>query len=420
MEISSHVICIGNEIMLGHINNTNAQHISENLSSIGIKTAKHLSIPDDPKVIIDSIKNSLRDANIVIVTGGLGPTVDDLTLDCIAKALDRKLIFKDKVADYIRQHFKKRGLKMPKNNLRQALIPQGAAPILNNIGSAPGLIIPSPFPLPKGERVRVRGSVLIALPGVPFEIHDMMENTVLGFLKKRFSPSKLIKSRVIKITGLPESKVNEKIEDILKLGGNVQMGIYPHPEEITVKITVTDKNPGATIKKIERKIKSRLGNYIFGYDDERLEEVVGKLLLKKKKTLAVAESCTAGLLANRITDVSGSSKYFRMGVVTYSNQSKNKLLNVTVKKHGAVSIETASAMAKNVRLLADASIGIGISGIAGPTGGTKNKPVGIVYIALSTKKKTMCKEFRFLGQRNIVKFKASQAALNFIRLHAFV
>ncbi len=405
MEISSHVICIGNEIMLGHINNTNAQHISEKLSSIGIKTAKHLSIPDIPKIIINSIRNSLRDATIVIVTGGLGPTVDDLTLDCIAKALDKKLIFRDRVANHVRQHFKKRGLKMPKNNLRQALIPQGATPILNNIGSAPGLII------------QTKGKVLIALPGVPFEMYDMMENTILGFLKKRFSPAKQIKSRVIKITGLPESKVNEKIEDILKLSGNVQMGIYPHPEEITVKITVTDKNPGVTIKKIERKIKSRLGNYIFGYDDEKLEEIVGKLLLKKKKTLAVAESCTAGLLASRITDVSGSSKYFKMGVITYSNQSKNKLLNVAIKKDGAVSKEVASAMAKNVRLLADTSIGIGISGIAGPTGGTKKKPIGLVYIALSTKKKTICKEFRFLGQRNIIKFKATQAALNMIRLH---
>ncbi|MDP8229984.1 MAG: competence/damage-inducible protein A [Candidatus Gorgyraea atricola] len=411
MEISSHVICIGNEIMLGHINNTNAQHISEKLSSIGIKTAKHLSIPDVPKVIINSIKNSLADANIVIVTGGLGPTVDDLTLDCIGKALDRKLIFKDRVANHIRQHFKNRKLKMPKNNLRQALIPEGATPILNNIGSAPGLII------------QTKGKVLIALPGVPFEMHAMIKDTVLGFLKKRFSPGRLIKSRVIKITGLPESKVNEKIEDILKLGGNVQMGIYPHPEEITVKITVTDKKADATIKKIERKIKSRLGNYIFGYDEEKLEEVVGKLLLKKKKTLAVAESCTAGLLASRITDVSGSSRYFKMGVVTYSNQAKNKLLYVpkdTIKQHGAVSKQVASAMAKNMRLLADASIGIGISGIAGPTGGTKKKPVGLVYIALSTKKKTICKEFRFLGQRNIIKFKATQAALNLVRLHGLV
>ncbi len=409
MKISAHVICIGNEIMLGHINNTNAQYASENLSGIGIKTTKHLSISDNPDVIISCIKKSLRDADIVIVTGGLGPTVDDLTLDCISKALDRKLIFNNKVANHIKEHFKKRGLKMPKNNLRQAFVPKGAIPILNNIGTAPGLIIPTD------------GKVLVALPGVPFELYPMFDNKVLPYLKKRFNPGKTIKSRVIKITGLPESRVNEKVEDILKLGGNVEMGIYPHPEEITVKITVTEKNAksaNAIIKKIERRIKSRLGKHIFGYDDETLEEIVGGLLLKKKKTLAIAESCTGGLLANRVTNVPGSSKYFLMGVVAYSNASKNKILSVrqeTIKKYGAVSKEVTSLMAKNVRLSSGADIGIGISGIAGPGGGSRKKPVGLVYVALSTKKKTVSREFRFLGQREIIKQKATQAALNMLR-----
>jgi nicotinamide-nucleotide amidase len=301
---------------------------------------------------------------------------------------------------------------MPKNNLRQALIPEGAIPIPNNIGTAPGLIIPVG-----------NNKVVIAFPGVPFELYPMFENTAAAYLKKCFSKGNIIKSRMIKITGLPESKVNEKIEDILKLSGDVQMGIYPHPEEITVKITVTEKNDqkaSAIIRKVEKKIKSRLGGYIFGYDDDKLEEVVGKLLLGKKKTLAIAESCTGGLLASRITDVAGSSKYFKMGVVAYSNESKNKILNIsieTIKKYGAVSKQVASLMAKNVQLLALTDIGIGISGIAGPTGGTKKKPVGLVYIALSTKEKLMCKEFRFLGQRNIIKYKTTQAALNILRLH---
>ena len=309
---------------------------------------------------------------------------------------------------------------MPKNNLRQALIPEGAKYILNNIGSAPGLIVQGTATgrsLNGGDKVKA----LIALPGVPFEMHDMLEKTVLAYLKKHFLPNLIIKSRVIKITGLAESKVNEKVEDILKISGNVQMGIYPHPEEITVKITVTDKSAkkvNLTINKIEKRVKSRLGNYIFGYDNEKLEEIAGKLLLKKKKTLSIAESCTGGLLANRITDISGSTKYFRMGVVTYSNELKNKVLNIpieTIKKHGAVSRQVASLMAKNVRKLSNSSIGIGISGIAGPSGGTKKKPVGLVYIALSTKTKTVCKEHRFLGQREIIKYKATQAALNMIR-----
>lgn len=409
MDISCTVICIGNEILLGHINNTNAQYISQYLTNIGIKTSLHVSIPDDHQTISSSIRKSLLDSDIVVLTGGLGPTVDDITLECISMALNKKLIFNKKVAEHIRSHFKKRKLKMPKNNLRQALIPEGAKYILNNIGSAPGLII------------CVGKKVLIALPGVPFEMQDMIEKSVTPYLKKHFLPDLIIKSHVIKITGLAESVVNEKIEDILKIGGNVQMGIYPHPEEISVKITVTDKSANkvnSTINKIEKNIKSRLGYYIFGYDNEKLEQVIGKLLLKKKKTLSIAESCTGGLLADRITDIPGSTKYFQIGVVTYSNESKNKVLNIpieTIKEHGAVSRQVASLMAKNVRLLGRSDIGIGISGIAGPTGGTKKKPVGLVYISLSTKDKTLCKEFRFLGQRNIIKFKATQAALNMIR-----
>lgn len=410
MNVTSYIICIGNEIMLGHIENTNASYISKILSTIGINTARQLSIPDDPEVIISSIKEGLLNANITIITGGLGPTVDDLTLECIGGALHKKLIFKNSVANHIKAHFKKRKLKMPANNLRQALIPQNAKVILNDIGTAPGLMI------------HIREKILVALPGVPFEMRSMLDQTVIPYLKKVFNPDRIIKSRVIKITGLAESKVNEKIEDILKIGGNVQMGIYPHPEEITVKITVTHKNKkklDSTINKIERRIKSRLGNYIFGYDDEKLEEVTGKLLLKKKKTLSIAESCTGGLLANRITDIPGSSRYFLIGLTVYSNASKNKVLNIPldkIKKYGAVSKQVAKAMAKNVRLLAKSDIGIGISGIAGPGGGTKKKPVGLVYIALSTKNKTICKEYRFLGQRNIIKYKATQAALDMIRL----
>jgi nicotinamide-nucleotide amidase len=422
MEPQAQIICIGNEIMLGHIANTNAQFVSDKLIQIGIKTAKHIDIPDIPDVIISSIRKALNESRIVILSGGLGPTVDDITLECIAKALNKKLIPNKKIIQKIQAHFKNRRIKMPKNNLRQALIPEGAIPIDNNIGTAPGLIIPSPFPLPKGERVRVRGKVLMAFPGVPFELYPMFENTALPYLKKNFPTGLIIKSRLIKITGLAESKVNEMIEDILKISGNVEMGIYPHPEEIHVKITVTDKNEksaGLIIRKIEKKINSRLKNYIFGYDNEKLEEIIGKMLLKSKKTLAIAESCTGGLLASRITDIPGSSDYFKLGLVTYSNASKNKLLNIPIeiiKKYGAVSKQVAMLMAKNVRILAGADYGIGISGIAGPSGAMPKKPIGLTYIALSKKNKTICREFHFTGTRGLIKYKSTQAALNLLRI----
>lgn len=429
MEISAQVICIGNEIMLGHIANTNAQFISNKLASIGIKTSKHLDIPDNPEVIISSIKKSLSESEIVILSGGLGPTVDDITLECIAKSLDKKLTFNKNIAGQIKRHFKRRHIKMPFNNLRQAMIPEGAIPINNHLGTAPGLIIPlssSRAGLPVlrsfSEGVNLPYcSVLIAFPGVPFELYPMFENTALPYLKKYFKINQIIKSRIIKITGLAESKVNEIIEDILKISSNVQMGIYPHPEEIHVKITVTEKNEKSAaliINKIEKQIKFRLKDYIFGYDNDKLEEIVGKMLLKSKKTLVIAESCTGGLLASRITDIPGSSDYFKLGLITYGNEPKNKLLNIpieTIKKYGAVSKQVATLMAKNVRAIASADYGIGISGIAGPAGATKNKPVGLVYIALSTKNKTFCEEFRFIGTRNLIKYKSTQAALNLLR-----
>ena len=420
MSISAQIICIGNEIMLGHIANTNASFISKKIASIGIKTAKHLDIPDDPEVIISSIKKALSESEIVILSGGLGPTVDDITLECIAKALDKKLLFNKDTANRIKAHFKRRKIKMPENNLRQALVPEGAIPINNNLGTAPGLILPLPF---MGEG-RGEGKVraLLAFPGVPHELYSMLENTALLYLKKHFQTGKIIKSRLIKITGLAESKVNEMIESILRISGKIQMGIYPHPEEIQVKITVTEKNEksaGLAISKIEKKIKSRLKDYIFGYDTEKLEEIVGKKLLKSRKTLAIAESCTGGLLASRITDIPGSSIYLKLGLITYGNESKNKLLNIpmdAIKKYGAVSKQIASLMAKNVQIMAGVDYGIGISGIAGPGGATKKKPIGLVYVALATKNKTICKEFNFIGTRSLIKYKSTQAALNMLRL----
>jgi nicotinamide-nucleotide amidase len=424
MAISAQVISIGNEIMLGHIANTNAQFISNKLSNIGIRTSIHLDIPDDPEIIVSSIRKALNESEIVILSGGLGPTVDDLTLECIAKALNKKLIFNKKISERIKSHFKRRKIKMPANNMRQALLPEGAIPINNNIGTAPGLIIPlTPIPSPiskKWERDRVR--VLLAFPGVPHELYPMLEKTAMPYLKKKFPSGRIIKSRVIKITGLAESRVNELIEDILKLSGKVQMGIYPHPEEIQVKITVTEKNEKSVdliINRVQKRIESRLKNYIFGYDNEVLEGLAGKGLLKSGKTLATAESCTGGLLASRITDVPGSSNYFKLGLIAYSNESKNKLLAIpaeTIKKYGAVSKQVAILMAKNARVLAGTDYGAGITGIAGPGGATNKKPVGLVYIALATRKKTICREFRFIGTRNLIKYKSTQAALNILRV----
>jgi nicotinamide-nucleotide amidase len=249
----------------------------------------------------------------------------------------------------------------------------------------------------------------------------LLERDILPYLKRLAGKSWLIRSRVIKIAGLAESQVNGRVKDLLELRPPVTVGIYAKLGEVDLKIMAKDKSSdsaGKRIARIENIIRKRLGRYIFGSDDETLEGAVGRLLIMKKKTLAIAESCTGGLVANRITDIAGSSRYFMTGVVAYSNSTKIRLLGVsaeTLRRYGAVSKKTALEMAKGVRLLASADIGIGITGIAGPAGGTRPKPVGLVYIAFSTGKINLVKECRFKGARDEIKFQASQVALDILR-----
>ncbi|MDB4349761.1 nicotinamide-nucleotide amidohydrolase family protein, partial [Omnitrophica bacterium] len=242
-------------------------------------------------------------------------------------------------------------------------------------------------------------------------------------LKKLKGRAWTIKSRSLKLIGLPEARVNDKVEDLLQLSGQITVGIYTYVGEVALRITVkakTDKAADTAIKRLENKIKKRLGDVVYGTDNETLQEVVGRILTKSKKTLAIAESCTGGGVSDLITNVPGSSNYFTMGIIAYSNRNKIKRLNIKgdlIKKYGAVSKDVAKSMADNVREVANTDIGLGITGIAGPGGQTKKKPIGLVYIALSTKKKKIMKEFRFSGSREEIKLQASQQALNLLRLN---
>ncbi len=298
---------------------------------------------------------------------------------------------------------------MPLCNKRQAYVPEGSLIMKNDVGTAPGIIL------------ETNKKLLIALPGPSFEMKPMVDNIVIPYLKKRFALKNIIKSKTVKLAGLPESTVNEKVKDLLKLSPPTTVGIYASPYQIELRITAKardEKTADKEIKKIEKIIHKRLKNYIFGQDSDTLEEVIGKLLLKNKKTISIAESCTGGLLTNRITNISGSSKYLKMAIIVYSNESKINQLNIPeeiIKKYGAVSKEVALAMARNVRNISETDIGIGITGIAGPTGATKTKPVGLVYIALSTDKKNICNKFNFIGDRLTIKTKSSDAALEMVR-----
>ncbi|MBN1526763.1 MAG: nicotinamide-nucleotide amidohydrolase family protein [Candidatus Omnitrophica bacterium] len=375
------IISIGTELLLGHIVNTNAAYLARKLAETGIDLYHQMTVGDNPLRLYESLRRTLDRSDIVITTGGLGPTVDDITIRTVAKLLNRRLI------------------------------PKGVKWLRNKVGTAPGLI------------AEHKGKIIICLPGPPRELEPMFANDALPYLRKKSGGWTLL-SRAIKTTGLAESQVNAKVKDLLDIKPPTTVGIYAKLGEVTLKVMSKAKGKKAArrdIARVEKTVVSRLKNNIFGYDDQTLEEAVGKALRKKKRTIAVAESCTGGLVSSRITNVSGSSDYFLMGTVTYANKAKEKILGVpkeALKKRGAVSKEVAAMMAKGVRKLAGAYIGIGITGIAGPTGGTAKKPVGLVYIALVTDKKRIVRECRFRGSRKEIKFQASQVALDMIRRNA--
>ncbi len=424
--MQSEIICAGTEILLGHIVNTNATYISQKLAEIGINLYYHTVVGDNPERLNSTIKNSLKRSDIVIITGGLGPTVDDITLETISKVTHRPLILNGKELKRIKSCFSAIGVPMAESNIRQAYIPKGAIIINNNMGTAPGFII------------ELGRKVLIALPGVPLELTPMMEDTVIPYIKEKFYSGGmsdwaggLIKSRTLKITGLGESKVNEEVSDLLKMSGNVTVGIYAHVAQVDLKITAkAHDEPQAVylISPVEEEIRNRLGNYIFGTDTDTLESVAAKFLVENNLTISTAESCTGGGLAKRLTDIPGSSAYFKLGIIAYSNEAKIERLNVPkemLKRYGAVSSQVAIKMADAVRKSARTDIGVSITGIAGPAGATKTKPVGLVYIALSKKTigKTgetpvlpiICKRFNFQGSRDTIRFKATQSALDMLR-----
>ncbi|MFH1996277.1 MAG: competence/damage-inducible protein A [Candidatus Omnitrophota bacterium] len=407
--MKAEIIAIGTELLLGHVVNTNTSFLARGLASLGIDLFCQTTVGDNKKRLREALTLASNRADIIITSGGLGPTLDDITCETLARFAKRELIPNKSIQKTIRSHFRSRKLKTPTESLRQALIPAGARWVRNGVGTAVGLIL---------ER---RNTLIIALPGPPHELEPMFDKAISPYLRKYFSSSWTIRSRYINTTGLVESQIHRKIKDLLNIGPNPTVGIYAKPGQVELKISAKAAGPKKAdrlIASVERIAKRRLKDYIFGYDGDTLESVVGDLLTKKKKTIATAESCTGGLLSNRITNISGSSGYFLLGVVSYSKSAKMKLLGVrgkTLKDFGAVSGNVAREMARGIRSLAASDIGIGITGIAGPKGGTKKKPVGLVCISFSSGKKTVTKEFIFKGTRAEIKNRSCQAALDMIR-----
>ncbi len=408
--MKTEIIAIGTEILSGDLINTNTPYLNKKLSNIGLEVSLNTEVPDKPGKLKNTIKASIERSDIIITVGGLGPTEDDITVKAIAGALGRRLIFNKTAGKWIKEHFKKRKLKCHKINFKQAYVPEGTICLPNKIGTAPGLLIKI-----------AKGRFLIALPGPPGELKSIFENSVLSFLETKRKTKKVIISRIIKTTGSPESQIAAKIKGLMRLGGDITMGSYPHPHEVDLKITVTassKKEADKKINKIHNILKKRLGLICFGINEDTIESVIGKLLTSRRKTLSVAESCTGGLLSNRITDIPGSSNYFISGVVAYSNAEKVRILKIkkeTLKKYGAVSCQVAKSMAKNLRKMCGADYSLSITGIAGPGGATNKKPVGLVYIGLADKKGCRVKKFLFLGSRPVIKLQITEAALDILR-----
>jgi nicotinamide-nucleotide amidase len=407
--IKACVVSIGNELLNGHTTDTNCSYICGRLLSIGIPVVNSYTVGDDIKQIVRSLKRAAEDADIVIVTGGLGPTDDDLTRQAFAELLGAKLQVKPALLKDIRKFFADRGLPMPENNTIQACIPKGASPLENPFGTAPGIF------------AKMKRKLFFAMPGVPVEMKEMLEKSVLPRLAKKGAGGFTVVKKV-RCFGVGESALAEKLGDLLTRGRNPLINITVSSGVITLHVVAsakTKKQAEQMAKKDVNHFHSLLGNLIFGFDDQTLPEVVGRCLMQHRKTITVAESCTGGLLTKLITDIPGASEYFTHGWITYSNRAKTELLGVPkqlIEKHGAVSEQVASAMAIAARQKAKSDFAIAITGIAGPAGGSKQKPVGLVYISVCDQNDCQTKKCLFSYTRDLIRTRAALTALNMLRL----
>jgi nicotinamide-nucleotide amidase len=408
--MNAHIITIGDEILIGQTINTNAAFIGEKLSGIQVNVRKTSTVPDNEEDILREFKTCLNENDLVVVTGGLGPTHDDITRTCIVKFFHTELIRNEEVLDDVRNFFKKRGRKITKINEDQSLVPKNAAVIRNERGTAPGIWIE------KDDKI------FVVMPGVPFEMKAMMDNYIIPKLQeKTINKDSFLKRGNLLTTGIPESTLFERLGDIDELLGGAKLAFLPSQFGVKLRVTVEEKNEETATNKlseIEQKIRSKAGRFIYSKQDEPLENVIARMLIERGLTIAVAESCTGGLISNLLTNISGSSKFYQRGVISYSNASKIEILKVsedTIAQYGAVSVETARQMAEGIRSISGTDLGLAITGIMGPTGGSSEKPIGLAYVGICDEKVCTAKKFQFGDDRILNKQRAAQSALDMIR-----
>jgi nicotinamide-nucleotide amidase len=400
---------VGNELVSGEIPDANAFFMANDLAERGFQVTRISMVGDQESQIQSALLLSCDRAEAVIVSGGLGPTSDDLTTAAAAKAFGKSLILHEEILQQIRERFSRGGMEMPGTNEKQAVFPASAEIIPNPMGTAPGFCL------------RFKGKTIFFLPGIPRELQHLFRETVLPQLEKQRKGKVYYRARTLKVFGLTESDIAARLQGLRAEHFSATLAYLPRYPENHVKVIVQgpdEKQVEKNLAEMERVIREKLEGRVFGVDQETLEEVVGRLLKERRATLAVAESCTGGLVAHRMTNIPGSSEYFERGVVAYSNQAKTELLQVPeslIAQRGAVSAPVAEIMAEGVRHLSRATLGLGITGISGPTGGSAEKPVGTVFIALAGPDGTVSRRYQFWGERDQVKMVAAQTAMEWVR-----
>mgnify|MGYP001019987030 CR=1 FL=1 len=398
------MICVGTELLLGNIVNTNAAFLAEKCAQIGLSCYYQTVVGDNRERLLETVQTALGRSDIILLSGGLGPTGDDLTKEAVAQALGLKLVEDVASRELIAAFFKMRGSIPTENNWKQALIPEGAKAIKNNNGTAPGV------------SVTVDDKHIILLPGPPGELQPMFLDSVLPYL--RTLDKAVIVSVTVKVAGIGESQAETMAADLIEAQTNPTIAPYAKSGEVHFRVTArakSDEQAEELIAPIVEKLRKRFGRDVYTTDvDVTLEQTITDMLLERGLTMTVAESCTGGLLAARIINVPGASNVFKAGFITYANEAKSKIVGVreeTLSQYGAVSPQTAQEMAKGAALAAEADIAISVTGIAGPDGGTSVKPVGLVYICCNVQGKLQTEEYHFMGNRMKIRESATAAAL---------
>jgi nicotinamide-nucleotide amidase len=410
--VNAEIIAVGSELLTPHRQDTNSLYLTEKLNELGVEVRFKSIVGDDRENLVSTTKMAMRRSDIIIFSGGLGPTEDDLTREAVAEALGLTLTRDPAIIAKLEERFAKRGYKLTPNNLKQADVIANAVVLPNPMGSAPGQWISGKYD--GHERI------VILLPGVPYELKALMEGECMPRLRTKV-PTEHIATRTLKLAMIAESQVDGRVAPIYTTYKDVETTILAGGGEIQLHFRCRKESQSeaeARVEELAEKIEDEMGDYIFSRKGETIEQIVSYLLQMRGMTLATAESCTGGMLAERITSLSGSSRYFLGGAVVYSNELKTQFANVPkamIDKHGAVSREVAQALAEGIRKRCLSSYGVGITGVAGPTGGTEQKPVGLVYIALAGDEGTQVVERNFPGDRARIRQFATLQALDMIR-----